>query len=220
MVAHRLASDVQLCRDLIRRRASRKQSEHVALARGELDRLGLCRKRWACDEHEHADDLASPREGNRVDLDLTGPWTECSSTSYCVDGTVPTTLLMKASCARRRSAGATNSLKCEPPASPITRRCAWFCQKITPSRSIAYAMTPTSISARSTSASRRPRAGSTRLVSHLGSSCRTQSVTRRATSVTRKTWPNNASSTVSAWGSPTAGERSPKPSVVNATKLK
>ena len=50
--------------------------------------------------------------------------------------------------------------------------------------------------------------------------CRTQSVTRRATSVTRKTCPSSASSTVSACGSPTDGERSPKPSVVSATKLK
>ena len=69
VVAHGLASDVQLHRDLIRRRTSREQSEHVALARGELDRLGLCRERWACDEHEHADDLVVPNERNRVDLD-------------------------------------------------------------------------------------------------------------------------------------------------------
>ena len=50
--------------------------------------------------------------------------------------------------------------------------------------------------------------------------CRTQSVTSRATSVTRKICPHSASSTVSACGSPTDGERSPNPSVVSATKLK
>jgi hypothetical protein len=45
-------------------------------------------------------------------------------------------------------------------------------------------------------------------------------VTRRATSVTRKIEPSRASMTVMACGNPTAGERSPKPSVVSATKLK
>jgi hypothetical protein len=45
-------------------------------------------------------------------------------------------------------------------------------------------------------------------------------VTSRATSVTRNTWPISASITVSACGSPTAGDRSPNPSVVSATKLK
>src|SRR4029453_13041503 len=54
----------------------------------------------------------------------------------------------------------------------------------------------------------------------LTSSWRTQSVTSRETRVTRNTLPRSASRTVNACGSPTEGERSPKPSVVRATKLK
>ena len=49
---------------------------------------------------------------------------------------------------------------------------------------------------------------------------RPQTVTSRATIVTRKICPVSASSTVSPCGRPTAGERSPKPSVVSVTKLK
>ena len=52
-----------------------------------------------------------------------------------------------------------------------------------------------------------------------GAPCRTHSVTRRATIVTRKIWPRSASIAVSACGRPTEGDRSPKPSVVSVTKL-
>src|SRR5262249_40758538 len=53
-----------------------------------------------------------------------------------------------------------------------------------------------------------------------GSDWRTQSVTRRATIVTRKTWPSRASTATSACSSPRAGDRSPNPGVVKVTKLK
>jgi hypothetical protein len=53
---------------------------------------------------------------------------------------------------------------------------------------------------------------------HQSARPRTHSVTSRATRVTRKTWPSSASSAVRAWGSPTAGERSPKPRVVSVTE--